>query len=111
MNGNLQHIHPFVYKMNGIDFFERDVIRVKINDGNPYDYWVFELFQKFQNEDKIYFLSFDDNPTEVTSFEHIEIENINKQPKHIHFYFEDNGYISYSELGVLVRANTYYRAN
>lgn len=110
MDGNLQHIHPSVYKINGIDFFERDVVRVKVNDGNPYDYWVFELFEKFKNKDKIYFLSFDNKPTEVTTFEYIEIENINKQLKHIHFYFEEDGYISYSESGVLVRVNSYYRA-
>jgi len=111
MNGNLQHTFPSLYKMNGIDFFEKDIIRAKVNDGNPQDYWVFDLFEKFQNENKIYFLSFDDIPTEILTFEYVEIENINKQPKHIHFYFEDAGYVSYSEIGVLVKVNSYYRAN
>jgi hypothetical protein len=111
MTGNLQYIDPFVYKMNNIDFFERDVIRVKVNDGNPYNCWVFQLFEKFENGNTIYFSSFNNTPTEVLIFEKIKIDNINKQPKHIHFYFEESGYISYSEQNVLVKVNTYYRAN
>jgi hypothetical protein len=110
-SGNLQYIHSFVYKMNNIDFFEKDVIRIKVNDGNPYNCWVFQLFEKFKNGDKIYFISADDSETEVLTFECIEIENINNQPKHIHFYFDEDGYVSYSDQNVLVKINTYYRAN
>jgi hypothetical protein len=111
MSGNLQVLSNTIYKINDIDFFERDVIRAKTNDGNPYDCWVFKLFEKFQNGDKVYFLSFDNTETQILTFEQIKIENINNQPKHIHFYFEDDGYVSYSEKNILVRANSYYYEN
>lgn len=111
MSGNLQILSNTIYRMNGVDFFERDVIRIKINEGNPYNCYPYKLFEKFENKDTIYFSGFDDTPTEVLTFEKIKIDNINKQPKHIHFYFEENGYVSYSEQNVLVKVNTYYRAN
>ena len=108
MSSNAQRSENTVYKINGIDFFERDVIRVNVNNGNAYNSWVFRLFEKFENGDKIYFSLFDDTLVEVLTFEKIKIDNINKQPKHIHFYFDDNGYISYSEIGVLVKVNSSY---
>lgn len=111
MSGNLQILSNTIYRMNDIDFFEKDVIRIRINNGNPYDCRVFELFEKFKNGDTIYFVSYDNVQREILTFERIEIENINNQPKHIHFYFEEAGYISYSEQNVLVKTNTYYRAN
>jgi hypothetical protein len=111
MSGNIQILSNTIYRINGIDFFDKDVIRIKVNEGNPYSYWVFKLFEKFKNGDKVYFLSPDNIATEILTFEHIKIDNINKQPKHIHFYFDEDGYVSYSEQNVLVRINTYYIAN
>ena len=108
MIGNAQRKSDILYKINGIDFFEKDVIRANVNNGNAYNSWVFRLFERFENGDKIYFSLFDDSLVEVLTFEKIKIDNINKQPKHIHFYFEDDGYISYSEIGVLVRVNSSY---
>jgi hypothetical protein len=92
------------YILNGIKFHIESTLLIKYNEENIFEIKIYELYQKFINEESIEILDYNLNKIQIIEFEYIEKSSFKDTTSFVKLELSQHQlFVPYSESAILIR--------